>query len=431
MAIQGSGGVRLIAVMAMLILLKITDASAGAAESPANLASEPAAPQAAQKPKWPDCDSLENTPETRASVVDAYRLTPAVRKAAAESGEVPQGLRRRDIRLRDEVVIEVRNLDNLLRRFECKAMSGPKKSIVLYLDERPLMEVVAHPPVDPSHQVMIFPLKRTEKCREVWTHLLGKPSFGGRKVAVSLGIEDEYAIPSATYLDLEVVPRSLATGLIVLFLVLLSGFLWLSLTTGFLRSPTSPVCTSKDKPWSLARVQAAWWFFIILMSYVFIGVITGDFSTTITGTTLVLLTIAAGTTLTSSVIDNSKNTLDQQEREQAAKKHVEQEIAKLKKTHATKNHKTAEALVARNSQLSKLKGENEHFLVDILSDADGVCFHRFQNVVWSFFLGGVFVCAVYRELAMPQFSEALLGLMGLSAGTFVAMKNTESDTPKM
>jgi hypothetical protein len=45
-------------------------------------------------------------------------------------------------------------------------------------------------------------------------------------------------------------------------------------------------------------------------------------------------------------------------------------------------------------------------------------------------LGGVFVSAVYCELAMPQFSNTLLGLMDLSAGTFVAMKNTEATTPK-
>ena len=36
---------------------------------------------------------------------------------------------------------------------------------------------------------------------------------------------------------------------------------------------------------------------------------------------------------------------------------------------------------------------------------------------------------VYRELAMPQFSETLLGLMGLSAGAYVAMKVPEATVP--
>ena len=45
-------------------------------------------------------------------------------------------------------------------------------------------------------------------------------------------------------------------------------------------------------------------------------------------------------------------------------------------------------------------------------------------------LGIVFVMEVYHELAMPQFDETLLLLMGLSAGTFVAMKSTEADVPK-
>jgi len=422
MAIYGSECVRVVAIVGATFLLALP--AANAADDP------PASPPPAAAPKWPDCDSLKNTAAARPFVVDAYRLTPEVRKAAAmEPGVVPQEMRLRDVRLRDAVVIEIRNLDNLLRRRECASMSGPKKDIVLYLDERPLLEVVAHPPVDPLHSVMIFPLKRTEKSREVWTHLLGKPVFGTRKVAVSVGLEDEFGIPSNTYLDLEVVPRSLARWLIVGFLALAIAFVWLSLTTGLLRDTQSAVCANRRKSWSLSRVQAAWWFFVILMSYLFIGIITGDFSTTITGTTLVLLAISAGTTLSASVIDNSKNTPDQKKVEADAQKRVAQDIDHLENLPAESNQQDPERLAARRSQLKKLEGRNEHFFADILSDANGVNLHRFQNATWTLVLGGVFVCAVYRELAMPQFSETLLGLMGLSAGTFVAMKSTEAHTP--
>jgi hypothetical protein len=408
--------------VAMLLLLAAQ--VAGAEDAP------PDAAPAAEKAKWPDCATLDKTPAASASVIDAYRLTPDVRKAAAsKSGVVPPELRLRDIRLRDEVVIEVRNLDNLLRRRECDE-SGVKKPIVLYLDERPLLEVVAHPPLDPQHNAMIFPLKRTEKSREVWTHLLGKPVFGTRKVAVSLGIEDGFAIPTETYLDLDVVPRGLAIVLLVGFLVLGGAFLWLARKTGLLRDTYSPVTENSKKPWSLSRVQAAWWFFITLLSYLFIGLVTGDFSTTITGTTLVLLGIAAGTTLTSTVIDASKDTPTQRAIDEAAKDRVTQEIADLESPSAPLDQKTLEHLAAKKSQLMKLQGCNEMFFKDILSDANGVSLHRFQIATWTFVLGGVFVCAVYRELAMPEFSETLLGLMGLSAGTFVAMKNTEADTPK-
>jgi hypothetical protein len=426
MAIYHPARSRTAAFVTMALALHI--ASAWGADAPVAEAAS-ADSTATENPKEPDCASLRKNPEVRATVTDAYRLTPEVRKAAASKDGVPPELRHRDIRLRDEVVIEIDNLDNLLLRRDCSP-SGVKKPIVLYLDERPLLEVVAHPPVDPKSQSMIFPLKRTEKSRDVWTHLLGKPGLGPRMVAVSLGIDDEFAIHSDTYLELEVVPRGMATVLLLGFLVLAGAFLWLSRNTGLLRDTTSPVTENSQKPWSLSRVQAAWWFFIILLSYLFIGLITGDFSTTITGTTLVLLGIAAGTTLTSTIIDRSKDTPTQHAIDQAAKERVAQDIEDLQTPSTPVDQKTLERLAAKKSQLLKLQGRNEMFFKDILSDANGVSLHRFQIATWTFVLGGVFVCAVYRELAMPEFSDTLLGLMGLSAGTFVAMKNTEADTPK-
>jgi len=41
---------------------------------------------------------------------------------------------------------------------------------------------------------------------------------------------------------------------------------------------------------------------------------------------------------------------------------------------------------------------------------------------WTIVIGLVFVVAVYRSLAMPDFSATLLGLMGISAGTYVGFK---------
>ncbi len=70
------------------------------------------------------------------------------------------------------------------------------------------------------------------------------------------------------------------------------------------------------------------------------------------------------------------------------------------------------------------------FLLDILSDADGVSVHRFQLFAWTIILGVVFASAVLREVAMQVFSATLLGLMGLSAGTHLGLKIPESTVPK-
>ena len=61
-------------------------------------------------------------------------------------------------------------------------------------------------------------------------------------------------------------------------------------------------------------------------------------------------------------------------------------------------------------------------LIDILRDDTGVSFHRFQMVGWTLVPGVVFVTSVYRELALPDFSATLLGLMGISSGTYLGFK---------
>ena len=56
---------------------------------------------------------------------------------------------------------------------------------------------------------------------------------------------------------------------------------------------------------------------------------------------------------------------------------------------------------------------------------EGVGFHRFQMAVWTLVFGIIFVRSVYRELAMPNFDTTLLGLMGLSSGTYIGFKIPE------
>src|SRR5262249_48173301 len=121
--------------------------------------------------------------------------------------------------------------------------------------------------------------------------------------------------------------------------------------------------------------------------YLFIGMITGDYSSTITGTVLVLAGISSGTTLGAVAIDAGA---------------------------AAPNQTTVAAPTTGN------------WLKDILSDANGVSFHRYQMAVWTFVLGIIFLSNVYRELAMPVFSETLLGLLGISAGTYLGMKIPEA-----
>ena len=425
-------------------LLTVTSIAVSAdPETPPPVDSKPAPekPKTETPPAWPDCTSLPVKPNPPVRVKSAYKLTREARQSGQDSKS-----RITTVSLHDSLVIEVENLDWLRRHQECAASAEQKKPIVLYLNEHQLADIEADPSVNPEESVMIFPLTRTEASRKVWTDLLGKPGFGTRKIEVSLGLKDEFAVPSDALVDLKPLPMGWFSFWFLLLLIAGGWFVRMARTTSLLRDSTNSTAVDKNKPWSLARLQAAWWFFLVLASYMFIGCVTGDYSTTITGTVLVLLGIAAGTTVISTGIDDGKDTPESRALEQAAITKLETEItqletdtnalaAKIAAKTATDQEKLDHPaklldLQAKRSQLKKQRRETEGLRMDILSDANGVNFHRYQIAIWTLVLGIVFVCAVYRDLAMPQFSETLLGLMGLSAGTFVAMKNTEADVPK-
>ena len=65
-------------------------------------------------------------------------------------------------------------------------------------------------------------------------------------------------------------------------------------------------------------------------------------------------------------------------------------------------------------------------MYDLLAENNLISFHRFQIFVWTLILGIIFVVNVYNELAMPEFSATLLGLLGVSAGTYIGFKLPES-----
>jgi len=83
-----------------------------------------------------------------------------------------------------------------------------------------------------------------------------------------------------------------------------------------------------------------------------------------------------------------------------------------------------------NQQLQSISpastaGHSQGLLRDILRDGSGYSFHRFQIFAWTIVLGIIFVSSVYNNLTMPEFSTTLLGLMGISSGTYIGFKFPE------
>ena len=300
------------------------------------------------------------------------------------------------VALRDEIAIHVHGLAYLLARERC---SPTHRAIVLFLDGRPIANATPFPPVDPANETLKFVLDRREPSRDAWTHLLGRPSFIDREVSISVGIEDEYAVASDQSVRLRAIPRGWFGAWAVLLALLAVAFLALATKSDVLRDPGPRPLANLRKPYSLAKMQAAWWFFLILSSYLFIGLVSGDYDTTITGTVLSLMGISAATAVGSATIDAGKSS-------------------------AAATAATAATLATGVTVVVAPATTRGQWWLDILSDGDGVNFHRFQMAAWTAVLGVIFLHEVYNSLAMPIFDSSLLGLLGISAGTYLGLKTT-------
>lgn len=305
-----------------------------------------------------------------------------------------------------------------------------------------------------SQNHLHFHLRITAQNKKAWVDLLGAPEGIRRPVAVTVGLEDQSPFDTA-YDDTNKRPLTVISpwyGVIALIIVLatLAQFLWLARTTSIIREP-GPKVAGKLRPYSLGRTQMAFWFFLIYASYVVIWLIT-DALDTITASLLGLMGISAGTALSEALIDSSRNTAQANKLQDltAEKQTLEQTIPELQSQIASidakdsltpedqmnrdtlnkqlQDNRTRLAQVIQQIQPLAVAGAPEAsmgFLRDILCDENGYSFHRFQIFAWTIVLGIIFVSSVYNGLTMPEFSTTLLGLMGISSGTYIGFKFPE------
>jgi len=285
--------------------------------------------------------------------------------------------------LDDRLSIHVQNFGTLL-----KNANGNCQGIVLFLDGMPIKGDKAES-CDPVAGVVRYRLLRAKDDDVAWHTLLGSPPGYAHPVDVSVGSDAQFSIPSTAQFMLEIIPHTQFLIFLLLLAISLAIFIHLCRTTSLVRSGTHP--EPNKRPYSLSLFQMSFWFFLVIASYVFMWMITDELDT-ITDSVLALIGIGAATALGAALIDKNK---------------------------------TAPAP-------DEPGGTSRGFLNDVMSDPTGVSLHRFQMFVWTLVLGVIFLGSVYKNLEMPQFSATLLGLMGVSSGTYLGFKVPEkqgSDTP--
>ena len=278
--------------------------------------------------------------------------------------------------LDDRISLHVQNLESLLSKVDenCSAL-------VLFLDGMPLRGIQPESCDKISGHVR-FRLERVAKDDAVWHDLLGSPTDFTREVSVSIGSTASFsALSSVTSFQLEVIPRGPFHVYLILLVVTLIAFVYLCTHTPVIRGGT-PDQSLAVRPYSLSLFQMAFWFFLVIAAYVFIWLICDELNT-ITDSVLGLIGIGAATAVGAKMVNDRSTGSDA----------------------PTVTH---------------------GFVSDVISDGAGVSIHRLQMFVWTLVLGVIFVVSVYNDLAMPEFSATLLGLMGISSGTYLGVKTQAS-----
>ena len=340
-----------------------------------------------------------------------------------------------------------------IKNFEKWAETNDPTRLVPYIDGRAIKGNYPEE-IHVTRGRVIYHLEITPDNKKVWIDLLGAPTMMRKSVSFSVGLENASAFDTL-YIQNNPVTLTVISpvyALIALVIIFVTGalLLWLVRKTNIIREPGPPPAPGKQRPYNLGRSQMAFWFFLIYASYVSIWLITSALDT-ITASLLALMGISAGTALGEALIDTGKDTAkENQLRDLTAEKlALEQSITDAQSQQDALNAAPVAAteqmtrdtlnrqLIDNRTRIGQIDQQlrtlstqqspnvSSGFLRDILADASGYSFHRFQIFAWTIVLGIIFLSTVYNNLTMPEFSSTLLGLMGLSAGTYIGFKFPE------
>ncbi len=370
---------------------------------------------------------------------------PDTLTATAVPAPVPPAPRVIEVRGRLELgqVVDVR-----MEGLAAWAAAGDPGKLIPYLNGRGVRGLYPEA-IYAAENRLKFHLRRDDASREAWLDLLRDPVLV-RPVTFSVGPEGVGPFVSVydqdNHLPLVVIPTF--EGIVAFLMVMVSLFFFVQLArrTSIIRDTGPRPLPGQKRPYSLARAQMAFWFFLVLSAYLCIWLVTEDLDS-ITPSTLVLLGISSGTALGAvMVVQSKRNAKDTRQQALAAEKEtlttrltelraqaganggaapvaptVAQQAAVAEMVQAQR--RLAEVNLALAAQ-TKATGPRAStgFLTDLLSGPEGYSFHRFQIFVWTLVLGFIFLVSVYQNLMMPEFSATLLALMGISSGTYLGFQ---------
>jgi hypothetical protein len=320
---------------------------------------------------------------------------------------------------------------------------GKTRSLALYFDGVHISDLKSPPQqVDSGKTLLLdFALVRNaedDASREAWNSLFRQKRGYLMTMQPSLATGGELPLvvrsaqPLQFYVASDMAIRLTLGGCLATLLV----------SYWYLVRRTRMLCDEGTSTYSLGKSQMAFWGILVLLSFVGVWILTGMMER-IPPQVLILLGVSGATGLSAVVIGNSKKAEIQNAitEKQAGLAELREEEQKLVEQQAgapdTFSPASQDRLVAIRVEIASRSkemdasarqlagGVSRGFWRDICNDGNGVSFHRLQVVVWTMVLGAVFIRTVAQVMSMPEFSETLLSLLGISNATYLGFKIPE------
>lgn len=298
----------------------------------------------------------------------------------------------------DWLVIEVDHMSNV---FTATTATMP----VPVLDGIPLAGIEGRVPDRNGQQIRFF-LNRTKVNREAFNQLLSGDGLDSKRVSISAGWPGSAPWPTQASLQYRRLTETKARRLGVAYACYFLASVVIAFRSNFLRDPlpaalrVGDFATGKRRPpFSLAKVQMFLWTSVIFGAFLLVYAVTGDFGAT--PSSVFILLGVSGATSAGVLIPDSLKSL------------------------GLPPPATPEATPFRVEGGRVVKG---WFLWDLLSNADGLNWNRTQMLFWTVVLVVIFVRETMVTLAMPEFSDSLLALMGISSGSYVLGMSAEKSS---
>ncbi len=233
---------------------------------------------------------------------------------------------------------------------------------------------------------------------------------------------------------------NISTFLLMIVAVLMAAWIvWLAKASALLKDQLIPQIPARLQTYSLARNQMAFWFVIVLVSFLYLFVKTGS-TDVITSQALVLMGLSAltagGAAVVESMRDTPEDAMNDGLRALGLKSY--QDVRSLQAEIASLTAQGDALTVSGKAELNDLRlllqtyknrtqpFETNGWFKDLTTDIGGAALHRLQAVAWTFIVGSIFIYQVYLTGAMPHLNENLLLLMGISNAGYVGFKSNET-----